>query len=193
MKNEYSYMPSFEKVKSEDGFEKKTKIYTLLRQNKIIGEFNLEGLKKNYINNLDLIMINNSGTFINPETVEEIMDMMKNNYPAIPTEFIKSNELNDSKNDASNELSINQYGYFNDVLSFNGKINRLEYLISIIIYIVAMNVFKAFKLGFLLYIVLMIPFMYFFSAQSAKRCHDIGRSGWFQMIPGYFLVLLFKK
>ena len=158
MRNEYSYMPSFEKVKSEDGLEKETKIYTLLRQNKIIGEFNLEGLKKNNINNLDLIMINNSGTFINPETVEEIMDMMKNNYPAIPTEFIKSNELNDSKNDASNELSINQYGYFNDALSFNGKINRLEYLISIIIYIVAMNVFKAFKLGFLLYIVLMIPF-----------------------------------
>ena len=193
MKNDYSYMPSFEKVKSEDGFENQTKIYTLLRQNKIIGEFDLEGLKKNNVNNLDLIMINNSGTFINPETVEEIMDMMKNNYPTIPKEFIESNELSNSKNVESSESSINKYSYFNDVLSFNGKINRLEYLISIIIYIVAMNVFKAFKIGFLPYIVLMIPFMYFFSAQSAKRCHDIGRSGWFQMIPGYFLVLLFKK
>lgn len=46
MKNDYSYMPSFEKAKSEDGFENQTKIYTLLRQNKIIGEFDLEGLKK---------------------------------------------------------------------------------------------------------------------------------------------------
>lgn len=107
-------------------------------------------------------MINNSGTFINPETVEEIMDMMKNNHPTIPKEFIESNELSNSRNLESSESSINKYSYFNDVLSFNGKINRLEYLISITIYIIAMNVFKAFKIGFLPYIVLMIPFMYFF-------------------------------
>lgn len=36
-----------------------------------------------------------------------------------------------------------------------------------------------------------IPMMWIRLAQSAKRCHDINRSGWYQIIPFYTLVLLF--
>ncbi len=46
--------------------------------------------------------------------------------------------------------------------------------------------FKGFTV-FMGYLVLVI----LFSIPSAKRCHDIGWSGWYQFIPGASLLLLF--
>ena len=38
------------------------------------------------------------------------------------------------------------------------------------------------------------PFVYwFFIAQCVKRCHDIGKSGWWMFIPLFFIWLLFAK
>lgn len=36
-----------------------------------------------------------------------------------------------------------------------------------------------------------IPIYWFILAQGAKRCHDRGNSGWFQLIPFYGLWMLF--
>ena len=33
----------------------------------------------------------------------------------------------------------------------------------------------------------MIPIMWFLLAQGAKRCHDTGRSGWWQLIPMFWI------
>jgi uncharacterized membrane protein YhaH (DUF805 family) len=97
--------------------------------------------------------------------------------------------------------------------SFKGRIGRLEYFISFIIYwlyCVAIGFFIGFWFGFyegyngiytgegasvttnILLFVLLIPNFWFLLAQGAKRCHDIGKGGLFQIIPLYILWMLIE-
>jgi len=89
---------------------------------------------------------------------------------------------------------------FKRCFSFSGRIRRLEYGLSVIIYSAYVLVICSF-LGFddiedlimamqTLFIPL-IPAYWFLFSQRTRRCHDLGRSGWWQFIPFYDLVLLF--
>jgi uncharacterized membrane protein YhaH (DUF805 family) len=90
---------------------------------------------------------------------------------------------------------------FKASFSFEGRIRRTEYGLScIILFVVSFffNLIILFGLGskgsewLLIFIILYIPMCWFGWAQSAKRCHDLDRSGWYQIIPFYFLWLLFE-
>lgn len=37
----------------------------------------------------------------------------------------------------------------------------------------------------ILYLIMLVPYCWFIWAQGAKRCHDRGNSGWYQIIPFY--------
>jgi uncharacterized membrane protein YhaH (DUF805 family) len=79
--------------------------------------------------------------------------------------------------------------------SFEGRIRRTEYWLSLIIsaafpfIIDFFIVFTGINEGIMY--VLLIPEYWFIFAQGAKRCHDIGNSGWYQIIPFYGLWMLF--
>jgi len=84
---------------------------------------------------------------------------------------------------------------FENPFSFQGRIRRLEYGISsLITMVVAFLVSLLANLGAgaaIISLFLLIPVLWFSLAQSVKRCHDRGNSGWFILIPFYGWILLF--
>jgi len=104
---------------------------------------------------------------------------------------------------------------FKNPFSFHGRIRRLEYALSWVIYYIYSSMAYFILLSFGLIdqmiihmkfmdikipnnvldspIVMMVylPVLWFMITQRAKRCHDRGNSGWFQIIPFYGLWMLF--
>jgi uncharacterized membrane protein YhaH (DUF805 family) len=84
---------------------------------------------------------------------------------------------------------------FKNPFSFDGRIRRTEYGLSLIIYLLGAFV-VGLIIGFtgmpsaIMYL-LLIPLYWFMLAQGAKRCHDLGNNGWWQIIPFYGFWLLF--
>jgi uncharacterized membrane protein YhaH (DUF805 family) len=85
---------------------------------------------------------------------------------------------------------------FKNPFSFEGRIRRTEYGLSSIIYAIAAGIINVIieksqgEAAFLLFAY--IPLLWFIWAQGAKRCHDLGNSGWWQLIPFYSLWLIFQ-
>jgi uncharacterized membrane protein YhaH (DUF805 family) len=117
------------------------------------------------------------------------------------TEFSQSYESSDS----TPNYSQKKQGMFSNSFSFEGRIRRLEYGLSIIIYFAASfiiglilgatvysNGMSVEEDKWILYVSL-IPVYWFGLAQGSKRCHDRGNSGWYQIIPFYGLWMAFAE
>ena len=93
---------------------------------------------------------------------------------------------------------------FRGCFSFNGRIGRLEYVLSVIISF-AYAFFVAAPLSILLMIIsadinvevaqhlALIPSYWFILSQGTRRCQDLDCSGWWQLVPFYFLAMLFSE
>lgn len=86
---------------------------------------------------------------------------------------------------------------FSRLFSFNGRIRRLEYGLTYLAYCiwnVPMRVMSEDQIseGYaIFYLVTLLPILWVFFAQGAKRCHDRGNSGWYQIIPFYMMWMIF--
>lgn len=94
--------------------------------------------------------------------------------------------------------AIDNHGMFRRPMSIKGRIRRTEFCLSYLMYLLIVPIFAfmaeesdynpALSVATVLIYFIGIWFMI---AQGIKRCHDLGRSGWYQLIPFYFLVMMF--
>ncbi len=82
---------------------------------------------------------------------------------------------------------------FKNLFSFEGRIGRAEYFISFFLYWVSITLTAVLMEQNVWLGLLYIPALWFLWSQGAKRCHDRGISGWYQLIPFYFIFLLLSK
>lgn len=131
------------------------------------------------------------------ENLEEQAIAVAPSQPEIPSNTIIASVLPSQSTEADSDILDNK-GMFKHVFSFKGRIRRTEFGLSYIIFFVWYLVFEAVTeingvnpMLALFIILLIVPAYWFLWAQGAKRCHNRGNSGWYQIIPFYFLVMLF--
>jgi uncharacterized membrane protein YhaH (DUF805 family) len=82
---------------------------------------------------------------------------------------------------------------FQNIFSFDGRIRRLEFGLAnlgfMVLYLIL--VFLVVTTEQPLILGLLLPIIWILFAQGAKRCHDLGNSGWYQLIPFYNFWMLF--
>lgn len=161
----------------------------------------------NVSNNGSITIIDNStnGTFINGNRAQKGVETSVRNGDEI--KFGKSCRLDWNKIDIPTSNSFTQIenvqipktepqGMFSNSFSFDGRIRRLEYGLSTIIYSVIaifLNYTVEVNESLIVIYTAFIPLVWFIIAQGAKRCHDLGNSGWYQLIPFYGLWMLFAN
>ncbi|MFI5159657.1 MAG: DUF805 domain-containing protein [Sphingobacteriales bacterium] len=88
---------------------------------------------------------------------------------------------------------------FKAPFSFEGRIRRKEYAFTVLIIFVVALVFAIiipdqtkYSISLLFFVLGLVSWWIIF-AQTTKRCHDVDRSGWYQLIPFYVIYLLFAE
>jgi uncharacterized membrane protein YhaH (DUF805 family) len=86
---------------------------------------------------------------------------------------------------------------FQNVFSTKGRIRRTEFALSYVIYVgavfftISLAVATKIDLFYILTMLVWFAGVIFRVIQGAKRCHDIGVSGWFQFIPFFIIAMAF--
>lgn len=145
---------------------------------------------------------------------ESPADVQTGDYEEVPSnELLPLGSLAEQKQEENQDLQsvqvevtpsydesdvIDNRGMFKKPFSFTGRIRRTEYGISFILYFIWYIMIdiaaKSPDLSqgtAIIILISIIPVLWFLWAQGCKRCHDRGNSGWYQLIPFYFLVLIF--
>lgn len=144
---------------------------------------------------------------IKSDAISESINLPTNLSEAEGDALLESAGITQQKIDELVQIAKNEKyeykspGMFKDTESHKGRIRRTEYALSLIMATIASIILFVF--GYAQYekdqtISGWIYFFYFIVvtsmwSQGAKRCHDLGNSGWMQFVPFYFLWMIFQE
>jgi len=170
------------------------------------GPFSFEELKNENIKKSTLIWFEGLEDWKPAEEIKELEEILQLTPPPLPPNEFESKLGNNKSEEKIEDSTIdkdnpNTYtprrrGMFSNPFSVEGRIRRTEYGISFIIYVIiaaTINFIMDSSEEAVILGLAHIPMLWFLWAQGAKRCHDIGNSGWFQIIPFYVLWMLFAN
>lgn len=163
----------------------------------IEGPVNLEELKQKDIQPKTFIWYEGLDDWREAERIDELRKHFELSPPPLDIGDISmATEIKDFKSENQiayqNSYTVKKQGMFSNPFSFDGRIRRTEYGISLITVAIINTILNDFvesgdaPLIGLAY----IPILWFLWAQGAKRCHDIGNNGWWQFIPFYVIWLI---
>lgn len=115
--------------------------------------------------------------------------MLEKNSP----DYVENNK------NQSTPLPQKKAAMFSRIFSFKGRIRRLEYGLTYLAYFIwsfPMQVMTESQISeayAVIYLLSLFPMIWILYAQGAKRCHDRGNSGWFQIIPFYVFWMIFAE
>lgn len=157
------------------------------------GPFSLEELKMKDIYPNTLIWHEGLEDWKEAENIDELREIFELSPPPLNSEI--ETLMSSEKLNTDNTHSMKNLGDFLNYFSFYGRIGRTEYAISLIIIFVICIAIEAFITSGDLPLVALayIPVLWFLFAQGAKRCNDIGTSGWYQILPFYIFWMIFQK
>lgn len=164
------------------------------------GPITLEDLKQKDLKPKTLIWHEGLDDWKEAQNIEELREIFELSPPSleIETNSLVSTDKQTEEEDlsqTSKTVHVKKQRMFSNPFSFDGRIRRMEYGISIIFYFVTVTILNiVIKSGeFPMLGIVYIPLLIFIWAQGAKRCHDLGNSGWHQVIPFYVFWMIFQK
>lgn len=160
------------------------------------GPFSLDELKNESIAKDTLVWYEGLDDWTPASELDVMREILELLPPPIP-ETLSNESVNEDPVIKENHSTTNKTiskTMFHKPFSFEGRIRRTEFGLSFILYFFVGTILRVIGASGELPILAFayIPMLWFLLAQSAKRCHDLGNSGWFQLIPFYIFWMFFK-
>ena len=172
------------------------KKYYIAISDKKEGPLSLNDLKTKKLTKETLVWYDGLEDWVNASEVNELKDLLKSENSILLKKVKSSNTINNPQSRAKKETektsNKSSKKMFSNVFGFKGRIRRLEYGLSYLAYIFIYSLFSE-KPDSILILFSFYIMSYVLIAQGAKRCHDRGNSGWYQIIPFYFLWMIFGE
>lgn len=118
--------------------------------------------------------------------------------------IIEPTPINDDNVDVNQNTNGEEEYEKYSIFSFNGRVGRFVYFAAIyggiivfllpmlILRLIGVDIDSQSNIMLVCFCSLLIMYYYIAITIRAKRCHDLGHSGWFQLIPLYGVVMLFE-